>query len=346
MGMYSRTASILIAFSFGAVSFAQQVIPGTAKADGRINLDVVVTAGAGAPVAGLQQQDFTVLDNNVARPIASFTEVTGAAAPVEAILLVDAVNANYETVAYEKERIDKFLMTDGGELAHPVALAVLTDKGTEIQQNGSRDGKALKAVLDQYAIGLRTNTRSTGFFGAEDRLNLSLQALNGLIAREETKPGRKIILWVSPGWPLISGPGVQLDNKQEQQLFAQVVGLSRRLRKARITVYDINPLGTGESLFRADYYKSFVNGVTKPSQVDPGDLGLPVFAVQTGGLALTSNNDVTSMLQRAMDDVKTYYEISFEAAPAERAEEYHKVEVQVDKPKLTARTRTGYYAEP
>ena len=47
-----------------------------------------------------------------------------------------------------------------------------------------------------------------------------------------------------------------------------------------------------------------------------------------------------------MNDSKAYYEISFEAAPGDHANDYHKVDVQVDKPGLTARTRSGYYAQP
>lgn len=332
--------------SCGATSFAQQTDPVSARSSEDIKLDVVVTPRSGVPVSGLQQKDFVVMDNKVARPITSFRPIAGPQAPVEAILVIDAVNARYDTVAYEKTQVEKFLLSDGGELTHPLTLAVLTDKGMQIQQGGSRDGKELRAALDQYAIGLRTITRSTGFYGAEERLDISLKALNGLIAREETKPGRKIILWVSPGWPLFSGPGVQLTDKQQQRIFAQVVGLSTRLRTARIALYNINPIGTGENLIRTDFYKSFVNGVSKPSRVDLGDLGLQVLATQTGGLALTENNDITGMVRRAMNDANAYYEITFSAAPAEHPDEYHRVDVQIEKPELTARTRTGYYAEP
>jgi VWFA-related protein len=324
----------------------QETNPAAAAAGGRISLDVVVTPRYGAPVAGLQQQDFTVFDNKVARPITSFAPVVGREAPMEMILLVDAVNAGYQTVAYERDGIDKFLMTDGSELAHPVTLAVLTDKGVEMQQSGSRDGKALKATLDQYSTGLRTIPRSAGFYGAEERLELSLGALNGLIAREEPKPGRKIIVWVSPGWPLLSGPGVQLDNRQQRQIFGQVAELSTRLRRARITLYSVDPLGSEESISRASYYKSFLKGVSKPGQVDPGDLGLQVLATQTGGLVLNSNNDIAAMLRQVMDDANAYYEISFEAAPGDHADDYHGLEVRVDKAGLIARTRSGYYAQP
>ena len=331
---------------FPAMVYGQQEAVGTPRPDGLIHLDVVVTPKHGGPVAGLQQQDFAVLDNKVARPITSFMPVEGREAPVEVVLLVDTVNARYDTVAYERDQIGRFLTADGGELPHPVTLAMLTDKGTQIQQAGSLDGKALKAALDGNGTSLRTIRRSAGFYGAQERLDISLRALDELIGREETKPGRKMILWVSPGWPLISGPGIELDRKEQQGIFGQVAALSTRLRKAQITLYNINPLGAGENLLRAGYYKTFVNGVSKPSQVEIGDLGLQVLAMQTGGLALMTNNDITGMLQRAMNDSKAYYEISFEAAPGDHANDYHRVDVQVDKAGLVARTRSGYYAQP
>ena len=338
--------SSLLVISAASYVHGQQTVPALSTPASGISLDVVVNPRSGGPVSGLQQQDFTVLDNKVARPITSFVAVAGQEAPVEVILLVDAVNARYDTVAYEKGQIGRFLLADGGALMHPVTLAVLTDKGTQIQQSSSRDGKALNAALDQYAISLRTIRQSAGFYGAEERLDISLRALEGLVAREETKPGRKIILWVSPGWPLLSGPGVQLDNKQQQQIFRQVAALSTSLRRARITLYSVNPLGTSESLLRTDYYRSFLNGVSRPSQVDPGDLSLQVLAMQTGGLVMNSNNDITEMLQRAMNDSKAYYEISFEGAVADHADEYHRLDVQIAKPGLVARTRTGYYTQP
>ena len=61
---------------------------------------------------------------------------------------------------------------------------------------------------------------------------------------ESTRPGRKIFLWVSPGWPLLSGPRLDLGAKQEQQIFSDIVALSTQLRDTRTTLYNINPLGT------------------------------------------------------------------------------------------------------
>ena len=57
-------------------------------------LDVVVTAKSGAPARGLQQQDFTLSDNKVKQTISSFQAVDGRQAPIDVIVVIDAVNAS------------------------------------------------------------------------------------------------------------------------------------------------------------------------------------------------------------------------------------------------------------
>jgi hypothetical protein len=89
-----------------------------------------------------------------------------------------------------------------------------------------------------------------------------------------------------------------------------------------------------------------LKGISKPSQVQLADLGLPVLAVQSGGLALNFNNDIASLLQECLSDSAPYYEISFDSAPVDRRDDYHHLEIKLAKPGLTARTRQGYYAQP
>ncbi|HEY2545585.1 MAG TPA: VWA domain-containing protein, partial [Candidatus Acidoferrum sp.] len=317
--------------------------PGT----GGITLDVVVTPKSGAPVSGLQQQDFTLLDNKAVETITSFKAVDGRQAPIEVILVVDAVNTGQQSVAYEREQIDKFLRADGGHLAYPTTLAIFTDDGTKVQEGFSTDGNALSASLEKYTVGLRTITRSTGFYGADERLGLSLNALHELAVREAPRPGRKIILWVSPGWPILSGPNIELSAKQQDNLFAHIISLSTSLRQAGITLYSVDPLGTTDAGgFRTFYWESFLKGISKPSQVLPGNLALEVIATQSGGIALSSSNDVAQLLQRCVADAAAYYEITFDPPLGDQKHAYHQIEVRVGKPGLTARTRQGYYSQP
>lgn len=337
---------LLAALLIAAAAPAQQSTPPPPPNDGRIYLDVVVTPKSGPPVADLQQQDFTLLDNKVPQTIASFKAVTGREAPIEVVLVIDAVNAPYLNVTYVRMQADKFLRADEGRLAYPVALAFVTDRGAQITGSFSVDGNALSAALDGEDSTLRTIGRSEGFWGDVERWQLSLQALNQIVAAVTPQTGRKIVLWVSPGWPLLSGPHTDLDSKQQQRIFSDVVDLSTKLLRARVTLYSIDPLGPGEPLLRTSYYETFLKGVDKPSQVQVGDLGLQVLAIQSGGLALVSNNEITKALQESLADSAPYYEISFDPAPAERPNEYHQLEIRLAQHGLAARTRQGYYAQP
>lgn len=349
MSIETRLRVLLLSafLPLAAVAFAQQSPSPSDKPPTSIHLDVVVTPKSGHPVAGLNQQDFTLFDNKAPRPIQSFQEVDGSHAPVEVILLVDAVNTPLIRLSYARQQIEKFLRANGGHLAHPVSLAILTDTGTQLQDAASTDGNALSAELDQAQIGIRSIRRSSGIYGADERVHLSLQTLHRLAQHEAARPGRKIILWVSPGWPLLSGPGIDLDSKQQRQIFSEIVGLSDSLRQARTTLYSIDPIGSGESLSSsAYYYQEFVKGVAKTTDVMIGDLSLQVIATQTGGLALHGNNDISGMLQQCMADSDAFYEITFDPPPAEHPNEYHHLEVRMTNPALAARTRQGYYLQP
>jgi VWFA-related protein len=343
---YRRISLVLFGSLLSAAFAAAQQTPVASPApSGKVVLDVVVTPKSGAPVANLQQQNFTLLDNNTQRPITSFRAFAQSQEPTQVILVIDNVNTAYQTIAYARPQIEKFLRANDGHLAYPTRLAVVNDDGTQIQAHPTTDGNALSAALDQYEVGLKFLRRDTGFWGAADRSDIGLRALNSLMARDSNLPGRKIILWISPGWPLLSGPRLNLPYKQEQQIFSTVVALSNELRTSHTTLYAINPIGAGESVLRTNYYQDFVKGVSKPTQVVLGDLSLQVLATQSGGQVLYANNDITAMLRQAMADTSAYYELTFDAPPAERPNEYHHLQVQVSNG-LGARTLQGYYSQP
>lgn len=341
-----RVGILAAAFLAGAVTVAAQAPPSSEPATRSIHLNVAVTTKQDAPVAGLAQQDFTLLDNGTPEQMTSFKAVNLGQEPVEVILLLDAVNARFSTMAYERDEVQKFLKTNGGKMAHPTTIAVLTDKGAEIQKGFSTDGNVLSGLFDHYTSGLREINRSSGYWGATEQLDISLNALRELTAFTAKLPGRKIVLWISPGWPLLSGVRSDISSKEEDQIFDNIVAFSTQLRLANITLYNVNPVGAGESPLRTGYYREFVKGVRKPDQTVLGDLGLQVLAAQSGGLVLESSNAIAGMLQQCLSDVDSWYEITLNMPPAEKPNEYHHVEVKVDKPGLTARTRDGYYAQP
>jgi VWFA-related protein len=320
----------------------------SAPADRTIHLDVSVEPEAHSAPA-LAEADLTLLDNGHPQPLSSFKAVLLGQEPAEIIFVMDAANVRYINLSYQQQQLQSYLR-GAGRLPHPATVAVLTDKGVQIQKGFSRDGAELSKVLDGSVAGLRTITRSAGFWGATDRLDISLKAMGELIAYTQTLPGRKFLVWISPGWPLLSGPRMDLDSKQQQWIFNKVVALSDAMRNSRVTVFDINPFGLQEPLLNANYYQTFVKGVRKPKDTEFADLGLQVLAVQTGGRTITTDNDIAGSLKECVAETGAWYELSFPMPPAEGPNEYHHLELKVSgkasQASLVARTRDGYYAQP
>lgn len=317
-----------------------------------LRLDVVVTGKGKAPVAGLAAQDFTVLDNRQPAKILAFHAEAGAPPPVpgvtpEVVIVFDDVNAPFERMTYARDEAMKFLRQNGGKLAYPVSLAFSGDDGLQMQTAPTLDGAALAGALAQQEHGMRAVGRGTGVYGAQDRLAISMKALDQIIAQEKTKPNRKMVIWISPGWPLLSAPNINLSQKQMQSVFENAVRLSTALREARITLYSVDPMGAeGGVGQRSGYYQTFVPGLRKTDDAQIGDIGLQVLAEQTGGRAIFGNAMISNSLNDCEQDLSAFYTITIPMAPGDRPNDFHELQVKVDQPKTTARTRNGYYAQP
>jgi VWFA-related protein len=362
MSSFARLFLVLCLLPLSAVFGQNSSLPlpqlqprpaGLSIPDRQITLDVQVTDKSGAPVRGLQKQDFTLLDDKQPANILSFRAVDSGAGPTddppaEVILVVDAVNASFQAVAYERSELKKFLLQNSGKLALPMSLVVMTDTGTTMQNGFSRDGNALAALYDQYEIGLRSITRSAGVYGAVERFDASTKTLTSVVAYEGTRPGRKLMIWFSPGWPMLSGDNIKLSHKNRSWIFNSIVALTTGLRQARVTLYSIDPLGQADvGGNQISDYKNFLKGVTSPSGVAVGHMSLQVLAVHSGGRVLISTNDLTAAIAKCTGDADSFYVLSFDAARADQTfDEYHALGVTVDKPGIKARTRTSYYAQP
>jgi VWFA-related protein len=328
-------------------------LPPPGGTDRLVTIDVQVTDKSGAAVRGLKKEDFTLLDDNQPKNIAAFHAVDSAEdpstdPPVELVLVVDEVNVSYQTSVFERNELKKFLSQNSGKLALPTSLVIFTETETKMQNGFSRDGNAMAALYDKYTTRLRSgNVSSAGTYGSLQRLDKSVKTLISLIAYLGTLPGRKLMIWFSPGWPIISTENLEAYRKDQQHIFDLIVAATNGLRKARVTLYSIDPFGPGSSGgYRIADYKGFLKGVTWPSQAVLGNLALEVLAIHSGGRVLNSTNDLIAAIGECAMDAHAFYVLSFEGPRADQANEYHALDVTVDKPAITARTRTGYYAQP
>ena len=97
--------------------------PAPNAGEGRFHLDVQVTDKQGKPVTGLELQDFTLLDDGRPAKILSFHAIDAAAQgtgpATDVVLLIDAVDVDFQTVSRTRDEIERFLRQNDGRLAHP-----------------------------------------------------------------------------------------------------------------------------------------------------------------------------------------------------------------------------------
>ncbi len=321
-------------------------VEASGKKVGQITLDVTVTDSSGQPVSGLTEGDFTVLDNHQAAKIVSFRAVYGPTTdPAQVILLIDEVNNSFQSVATERDQIVKYLGRNGGHLPVPISIALFSDSGVKIDQP-TQDGSVLIAELEKMPIPIHTINSAMGGNGTVERYQLSLATLSHMLTYTGQKPGRKLLLWLGPGWPMMSGAHYGSTDGDKHRNWDSIVTFSKDLRQSRTTLYSVDSLSSESSLAHSVYYQNFLKPVTSAKDTDSGNLGLPVLAVQSGGRVLNGSNDLASEIASCVADAGAYYTIAIQVSPSEAVNDYHPLEVNVGKSGLTARANTGYYNQP
>lgn len=348
-------AGVWCCLSAGSVAWAQASPAGApgqpaqtrAAAEPTMTVSVVVTNSAGQPVSGLSRADFSIKDDKQPQQILDFGaygESTQAAGTQQALLVLDEVNTDFTHDSQARYQVEQFLRNQSAQLPLPVSIALLTDTNVTFSGAPSRDGKTLADDLKRTALNMRIIHRSAGFYGGEERTDISLRALGSLLHAEQGQPGRKLLIWISPGWPYLAYPGTSYSERQQHALFGSVNMIWRSFEQSHTVLYSVDPLGTDDSEgFQTTYYKNALKPAEKWSQATLSNLGVQVLAIQDGGLVLNSNNDIAREIGKCLQDATAYYTITIPRAVSETPGVFHALAVHVDKPGLSVRTVAGYY---
>ncbi|HEY0512159.1 MAG TPA: VWA domain-containing protein [Thermoanaerobaculia bacterium] len=180
----------------------------------------------------------------------------------------------------------------------------------------------------------------------------SLNAVDLVVSWLAGVPGRKAILYVSDGLPLVPGldlftiftraPQAASADKRTPEMVAQKFDLTHRFREVtshasrnRITFYPIEAYGTRQS------DSSLFDSVSLANRQN----GLRFLAEDTGGRELFNAADVPAALARMSADFTTYYSIGYQPPrPGDTAE--HKIEVRVRARGAQVRYRQWYRDKP
>lgn len=350
-----RLSGIIIAIILCLPAFAsaQQVPAATPPAPGagHMQLNVEVTDKSGKVVPGLEAKDFTLLDNGQPSKILFFQAFAGtseeAVPGVEVTLILDNVNVEFDTITNERQQLVAYLRRNDGHLAQPVVVLLYSNKGMKVLNQPSKDGNALAAQLEavnllQHSLSNTVNN-TVGGYNQMERFHSGVNWTKLIANNYAKRPGRKLLIWIGPGWPMLDYQNTQISEKILQDQFNSIVELSTRLREAQAVLYSVS---MDEDIQSAFLYQSFLKPVKKPEKADPPYLGLKVLAVQSGGMAVPPNNSLASQIDKCIQDGVAFYSFSFDSPHGGKPNDYHDLKVQMHQPGLTARTNTGYYTQP
>ncbi|MDH3746137.1 MAG: VWA domain-containing protein, partial [Acidobacteriota bacterium] len=197
---------------------------------------------------------------------------------------------------------------------------------------------------------------------AEEQLNsvgYSVDALDRLIDSLAGLPGRKALLHVSSGVPMLAGEEMfhavaekfsRTDVYSEIPRYDSSRGFERVSRRAnanRVAFHTLDAGGLRGFRFGAAEYGGFVDTDLRSTldSVVPENLqsSLRLMAIETGGRAILNRNEILPALIEVSRDFRSFYSLGISAAGADSGR-YHEIKVRLkERPKgARLRHRSGY----
>ncbi len=364
----------LIAAALGSGLLAQQVPPTFRASTEAIVLDVSVLDRNRQPVRGLTAADFTLLDDGQPQTIRTFKAIDlgdtrppepvwSAAHPpdvrrndefrdhsVVVIVLDGSTPMAAEDVLRAKEVGAKIIeRMEPGDFA-----AVVHTMDKPAGQDFTQDRELLRASLKRLngstiissgpapAFRMPPPGSGAGFVrltpqdeGAVDPVlcRVTLSTLSGIVKTLSALPEqRKTVIFVSAGMPLdpgkITPQGMGVDTKPgalHEALFKELFAIIGDANRANVSFYGIDPGGlrVNQSPLRHDFLRSV--------------------SLDTGGVPVLNANDPTKQIDQIYQENQHYYMLGYQPSNPRTEGRFRKIEVRVNRPDATVRTRSGYY---
>jgi VWFA-related protein len=296
-------------------------------------------------------------------------ERTGVPASVT-VLLLDSLNTKWEDQTYARKQVVKFL-----EQVQPqdhIAIYTL-GRGLKILHDYTTDASALLKNLADYKgqviPDLEASERNAG--GGADGLDLgpvfgggvimeadfymrnrvmnTLKALEVIANHLSSLQGRKNLIWVSGGFPLMIGfdevpeIGAPISNMNKETFTDEMSSTIRALNNAGVSVYPVDARG----LMVMPGFSAENRTIRKQPQLKPIVPHLDTMkelADRTGGRAFYNTNDIKNAVRQAIDDSKVTYSIGYYPEDTAQDGKFRQIKVKVDRAGANVRYRKGYFA--
>ncbi|HYG99993.1 MAG TPA: VWA domain-containing protein [Terriglobales bacterium] len=342
-------------------------------------IDVLVTDRRGNPVRGLTREDFTLADDGAAQTISGFEEheketpneqkpplaferdshtnwITSPSKGAANIILFDLLNCEARDQLYGRQQMLNLLrQVPPGE---QIALFALTTRLHKIQDFTS-DPNVLIAATEKRLLGggpfSLEGTEGGDTFSETEikrlRVVYTLNALRDLGKATASLSGRKNVIWLTTGFPMVDRPTDALRNPRvpvsrsnsasERRDFTQEVRrAAEHLAGLQVALYPIDLKGLVGPI-RGLNDVMFTRGMLEGQDER---FTLSTLAQETGGRAYYDKNDLHAEIARVLTKDSNYYTLAYTPRNIAWDGSYHKVKVKVARKHVDLTHRRGYYA--
>ncbi|MBK6725302.1 MAG: VWA domain-containing protein [Acidobacteria bacterium] len=181
----------------------------------------------------------------------------------------------------------------------------------------------------------------------------TLGALNFVVRGMKTLPGRKSVLLISDGLPLLTRDSS--GRPELSRIYQSLKYLIDFANRSSVVFYAIHAPGLVVPMFSAEEDLSGVarvggeNSVTnirdRINKIDDDQAGLRYIADETGGLTYFNQNDIGRGIRRVLDD-QSYYLVGYEPDDAvfnDKERKFNKLEIKVKREGTKVRYRSGFF---
>jgi VWFA-related protein len=218
--------------------------------------------------------------------------------------------------------------------------ASVTRQGPTIHQVENRvPNTIMQGQIQALNASIQQASEVTAAYARNNRLSLTLAALQTIARHAAGLPGRKNLIWLAGQLPYcLCREDMGSDTFQDQQL-----GEAIREMEQLFAAADARGLfGPGLAVVPTD---------AGPPTTMPGIAPHLTFAAEeaakaTGGRAFFNTNDIFNSIRRAVDDSRASYLLSYYPDHNDWKGEFRKIKVRVDRPGVKVRARSGYFAIP
>ena len=352
-----RTTMLLLAAAL-AVAWGQLPGPQGAVPKKLVNLNVVALDNHDEPVTDLTTADLQVTDAGKPQPIVffrhnderlqpqstlaagEFSNRVGVRQAHPTVILFDRFNDSIGPSAAAMNELGHALEkmeAGGGDLylyfltkqmkLYPVRPLPGADSATAkpLPDTWTHEGRSLIEAANNATFGLRTPGLDEG-----QLIIQTYQAVANMAAQMAELPGRKNIIWITHGVPIV----IRDVGGQPFDFTPYLRRLCAELDRANVALYPVQLTPPGMAM--SSQPEAAHSGLGSAETLDQ-------FAQLTGGRA-NANGDFGNVIRQAMIDARTSYQIAYEPPDTNWDGKFHKLRVTTKRKGVKLQSKTGYYA--